>query len=146
MQTFLPYQNFNQSAQCLDRQRLNKQRVEAWQILQAITNPSYGWQNHPAVKMWRNHPRLLTLYGLSICYEWKSRGYKDTLGDKFFGKLTKYDNMWFDSIYSEELPCWWENEQFFASHRSALLFKKYDYYKQFGWKEEPKYDYVWPVK
>jgi len=51
MQTFLPYQNFTKSAQCLDRQRLGKQRVEAWQILQAITNPSYGWQ---IISKWDN--------------------------------------------------------------------------------------------
>jgi hypothetical protein len=102
MQTFLPYQNFTKSAQCLDRQRLGKQRVEAWQILQAITNKDYGWQNHPAVKMWRGHPRLLSMYGLDICNEWHfARGYKDTLGCKFFGEIRKYNDLLLDGKYSE---------------------------------------------
>jgi len=146
MQSFLPYQNFEKTAQCLDRLRLGKQRVEAWQILQAITNPKYGWQNHPAVKMWQGHPRLLCLYGLDICNEWIKRGYKDTMAGRFFGQLSKYDDLWLDGKYSEELPIWWNNEDFYSSHRSALLYKNFDWYSQFGWKEEPKLDYVWPVK
>lgn len=36
MQTFLPYEDFNQSTAVLDRQRLGKQRVEALQLLKAI--------------------------------------------------------------------------------------------------------------
>lgn len=53
MQTFLPYKSFAESAACLDNKRLGKQRVEVLQILKALHNPSYGWQNHPAVKMCR---------------------------------------------------------------------------------------------
>lgn len=57
MQTFLPYPSFRESAKCLDNKRLGKQRVECIQIIKAINNPKYGWQNHPAVKMWRGTPR-----------------------------------------------------------------------------------------
>lgn len=32
MNTFLPYDNFSKSAECLDYKRLGKQRVEVWQI------------------------------------------------------------------------------------------------------------------
>lgn len=59
MQTFLPSPNFTQSAQFLDPQRLGKQRVEALQILTALTNPAYGWQHHPAVQMWRDSKMML---------------------------------------------------------------------------------------
>lgn len=59
MQTFLPYQSFSDSASALDRQRLGKQRVEAWQILQALTGASRGWAHHPAAKMWRGFERAL---------------------------------------------------------------------------------------
>ncbi len=55
------------------------------------------------------------------------------------------DDLWLDGNYNEELPVWWNNEEFYASHRSALLFKNYEHYSKFGWKENPKYDYVWPV-
>jgi len=78
MQTFLPYPNFTKSAAVLDRQRLGKQRVETLQILRALSDSSYGWQNHPAVKMWRGCERALAAYGLLICAEWIDRGYKDT--------------------------------------------------------------------
>ena len=53
MQTFLPYPDFAESARCLDRQRLGKQRVETAQILRCIVeNRTGGWANHPAVRMW----------------------------------------------------------------------------------------------
>lgn len=151
MQTFLPYQNFNQSAKCLDRQRLGKQRVEAWQILQAITNEDYGWQNHPAVKMWAGYDCCLAVYGLNICHEWENRGYKDNLFGFFYTYLYNfYSDDYIMNNYLGEFdmpykPSWLGNEDFHASHRSALLFKNYEWYSQFGWTEEPKYDYVWPV-
>jgi hypothetical protein len=37
MQTFLPYPDFRESLQVLDNKRLGKQRVEAYQIISAIT-------------------------------------------------------------------------------------------------------------
>jgi len=62
MQTFLAYPDYKLSASVLDMKRLGKQRVEAWQIVQALTVPEYGWKNHPAVKMWRGHvPSLIEI-------------------------------------------------------------------------------------
>lgn len=55
MQTFLPYSSFSKSASVLDNKRLGKQRVECLQILKALSDPAYGWQNHPAVKMWKGY-------------------------------------------------------------------------------------------
>ena len=53
MQTFLPYESFEESASVLDWRRLGKQRVEGMQIINAINNPKkQGWQNHPATIMW----------------------------------------------------------------------------------------------
>ena len=62
MQTFLPYPDYAASAKVLDRQRLGKQRVENLQIIKALLDPTYGWQNHPAVKMWRGHIISCLLY------------------------------------------------------------------------------------
>jgi hypothetical protein len=42
LQTFLPYPDFAASAQALDQRRLGKQRVEALQVLRALTTPGYG--------------------------------------------------------------------------------------------------------
>lgn len=137
--------SFTETAKCLDRQRLGKERLEASQILCAITDSTYGWQNHPAVNMWRGHPRLLCLYGLAICDEWVGRGYKDTLREKFFASLVKYDNMIFDEKYSESLPSWYNDERLFSSHRSNLLRKYPEWYNQFGWTEPNDLPYFWPV-
>lgn len=41
MQTFLPYPDFNKSAQCLDDKRLGKQRAECLQILKVLTAKPY---------------------------------------------------------------------------------------------------------
>jgi len=61
MQTFLPLANFQSSVRCLDWRRLNKQRVEARQILNANRTHN-GWSNHPAVRMWRGHDECLKKY------------------------------------------------------------------------------------
>jgi hypothetical protein len=146
MQTFLPYTSFSQSARCLDRQRLGKQRVEAFQILQALENPNYGWQNHPAIRMWRGHNRLLCLYGLEICSEWKQRGYKDSMSDRFYNRLVQLDDLWFNVEYNENIPSWLGSDVFHASHRSNLLRKNPEYYGKFGWTESTDLEYVWPIK
>jgi hypothetical protein len=87
MQTFLPYQSFIQSASCLDMRRLGKQRVETKQILIALSNPNYGWHNHPAVKMWKGYESTLAYYGYTMCYEWRLQGYNDEQLDWFDEQL-----------------------------------------------------------
>lgn len=140
MQTFLPYPDFAQSAKCLDNRRLGKQRVECLQILKALNDPSYGWQNHPAVKMWRNFELALVDYGLAICAEWTMRGYNDTCRGKILSVCPK-------AYHCNELerPTWWGNAEFHASHRSNLLRKDPVHYGQFGWTEPNDLPYVWPV-
>lgn len=130
---------------CLDTKRHGKQRVEAWQIYLALTKPSYGWQNHPAVRMWRGYECCLLLYGLQICQSWRDKGYKDSLEVKFVDALHQAGP---DGC----LPPWLGNEEFHSAHRAILLAKNYDWYKQFGWAEKPaekvngKWPYVWPVE
>ena len=139
MQTFVPYgANFDMNAQVLDRQRLGKQRVEAWQILNAIRGLSKGWINHPATIMWRQHPEALAHYGVAICDEWISRGYKDTMRERFVA-LTDRSLFWVD------IPIWLNQQDVMASRRSNLLRKDGLWYGQFGWTESPDLEYVWPV-
>jgi len=83
MQTFLPYPDFTKSAQCLDSKRLGKQRVEAWQIYEILRGKKSRWMNHPAVRMWRGFERALLWYGLTICREWRNRGYNDSMYFRF---------------------------------------------------------------
>lgn len=77
MQTFLPYPDFILSSQCLDNKRLNKQIIEAQQIFTANHNFEHGiksgWQNHPAVKMWRGYNKMLLKYREACLFEWRRR-------------------------------------------------------------------------
>lgn len=137
MQTFLPFPDFAASARCLDNRRLGKQRVETLQILKALTNPSYGWRNHPATRMWDGHVPLLAFYGTTICKEWIKRGFNDTCLEKILAFTSP------DLILTT--PDWLGSEPFHASHRSNLLRKDPTHYSQFGWTEPDNLSYVWPV-
>lgn len=138
MQTFLPYECYVESAKCLDRQRLGKQRVETLQILTTI---AYGsrWENHPAVAMWRGYELSLCSYGEAICKEWLRRGYKDSCHDKISAMRSVFPQHY-------GVPSFVGREDFHASHRAALLAKNYEHYSRFGWSEKPLINYIWPSK
>lgn len=143
MQTFLPYADFAQSAACLDRQRLGKQRVEVLQLLRALLVPGSGWANHPAAKMWVGYVPVLVAYGCAICDEWTGRGYVDTCKDKMIdlmvsGLPNDLDGGW-------PVPSWLGDPAFHAAHRSNLLRKDPKHYGKFGWTEANDLPYIWPV-
>ena len=86
MQTFLPYKNFEKSAQVLDWRRLGKQRVEGMQIINAIEQkprkdgkPYKGWVNHPCSVMWKPYVPALKHYTNIIITEWINRGYNNNM-------------------------------------------------------------------
>ena len=116
MQTFLPYENFNETASVLDWKRLGKQRVEAMQIVNAIVKQT-GWRHHPVVHMWTPYVPALKHYTNVMIEEWIKRGYNNT--------------------------SWLGNEKFHSSHRANLLRKDFLYYSQFEWSENPESPYVW---
>lgn len=166
MQTFLPYPSFEESAKCLDAKRLGKQRVEAWQIYNALRQGEYNTCKHcggnggntvypfqtcknckgtGVVKTaWYNHPAVRM---------WK--GCEDALKEYFNSILYEWvdrgykNTMLYMTInveYPIKYPPWLGNEKFHASHRSNLLRKNKKYYSQFGWKEPNDLPYVWPIK
>lgn len=139
MQTFLPYEDFDQTARCLDTKRLCKQRVEAKQIALILggETPNSSWRYHPAVKMWDGSYQALLWYGACMCAEWVARGYKDTQWKWFIqrritGHLVQ--------------PPWLGHPTLHASHRSNLLRKNAEHYARFGWSEPPTMPYFWPTK
>lgn len=146
MQTFLPYPSFSATAECLDRQRLGKQRVECLQIMKILSgrHPPSRWRNHPAVKMWEGHEFSLRLYAACICYEWMRRGYKDTCNDKISFEYAGIPIP--DGGVNYKPPAWLGNQEFHAAHRSNLLRKAPEHYSRFGWAEPPSLPYVWPTK
>lgn len=163
MQTFIPSTaSFAEIASVLDRQRLNKQALEGWQIMMTLLEldpqgnhrPAKGWRNHPAVKMWRGHEAALCEYVQFMVDEWKSRGYKSTIGDKAAITIKQAKHLGLLKQSSKSLPQWLTDtelgEAVASSHRVALLNKDYEWYSQFDWAEDTgkrpeTYDYVWPV-
>jgi len=141
MQTFLPYPDFGQTARCLDRQRLGKQRVECLQILRTLVGINDGWKNHPAVKMWSRNRGYLVLYGKEICSEWICRGYKDTCLDSICKLAQEHGTAWW---WLTGAPHWLGDLEFHRSHKSNLLRKAPEWYSQFNWDVSDNLPYVWP--
>ncbi len=132
MQTFLPCEDFRESALLLDSRRLGKQRVEAYHILNSLERGD-GWRHHPAVKMWAGYEEWLKLYFNAVAEEWIFRGFVHNLG---FYKVES----------AGAKPPWLGNPQFHASHRAALLAKDPHYYSRYDWAEKPIIAYVWPSR
>ena len=146
MQTFLPEPDFAKSAACLDYRRLGKQRVEAKQLLLALSldvGPHKArtshWSNHPAARMWRGYEFALCEYGGVVCTEWIRRGYNDTL-------LPQFEELSAELLKSQakvSLPPWFGNKEFHDSHKSNLMRKDPKYYY---WPNVPNnLEYVWPI-
>lgn len=139
MQTFLPYADFDESARVLDYKRLGKQRVETFQLLNAIRGVDKfgepkqhkGWVNHPAAVMWRRYVPALHMYGRAMTLEWIRRGYNDTMLERF-------------EVHGEfELPYWFGDGEFHRSHQSNLLRKDLEFYSQFFDGVPSDLPYVW---
>jgi hypothetical protein len=140
MQVFLVYPDVIKSLEILDNKRLGKQRVEAFQIINAITGrpkldgtPYKGWLNHPCSIMFRNHVPFLKMYLNASIDEWVKRGFKNTMNKEIINEPVTY-------------PEWWGNEKFHSSHRANLLKKEPEFYNKYGWSEDPSDPYVWMDK
>ena len=134
--TFMPYPDYKEVAKVLDWRRLGNQRLEAMQILGALTGESVGWVNHPAAKMWRYHEGALCLYAIRMCEEWKRRGYTDNMLPFFTEKIAPFD-------YCEQ-PWWMGLDRFHISHQSNLLRKDPSHYRQYFGDVPDDLPYYWP--
>ena len=143
MQTFLPYPDFRQSAAALDTARLGKQRVEALQTLRALVIPEYGWQTHPAVRMWMGYVPALTMYGLAMVDEWTERGHRGQHPRQHHASSHPRQPT---RTTRPRSPCrrGSGNPDFHLSHRSKLLRKEPKFYKTVFPDAEPDLDYIWP--
>jgi hypothetical protein len=83
--------------------------------------------------MWAGYEAALVMYYNTSLFLWADRGYKN-IKLQFLPEPTNV-----------VMPWWMGNNKFHSSHRAALLHKNGLYYSQFGWSEEPKLDYYWPL-
>lgn len=152
MQTFLPYPEFDQSAQALDPVRLNQQVNEAKAIIQCLRGEGYEkWRGHPAVRMWEGHLAALSLYGQAVAREHLARG-----GNDPSQRLAWFQESLLLAIREGDdlsMPLWLGDERMHASHRSALLYKScvgddetFEWYDAMGWRDPIDGGYWWPTK
>jgi hypothetical protein len=162
MQTFIthvssnPQEVFAETAKALDDKRLNKQALEAWQILMTNLqlNPDgtrrngHGWRNHPATLMWTGCEAALLEYIQGMVAEWHSRGHQSTIAVK--AQQTHAHALEKNLVPPEVVYPQWLVELdrcqiVVDTHRKALAVKNWEHYKPYGWhKDRPTtYDYVW---
>jgi hypothetical protein len=125
----------------LDRQRLGKQRVETLQIMNALLIPTYGWQAHSCVKMWRGYMYTLLEYQEAICEEWLSRGYSDTCWPKTLAVYREQGAMRKTSMHA---PPWLGDYPLHISHQSKLVQKMPEWYRPRFPTVPDDLEYVWP--
>lgn len=150
VQTFLPYADFAASAAALDDRRLGKQRVEALQIVRALTREVYGWKHHPAVRMWEGAVEALGRYGLTVCAEWVRRGRADTCAATISADLARAG---IGDVPGEGellaaggMPWWLGDDRLHGSHRAALVRKDPAYYGLVFPDADPRRPYWWPSR
>jgi hypothetical protein len=133
MQTFLPYKDFQKSAEALDNKRLNKQVLECYQILRVLSNPDpkAGWRNHPAVKMWRGHEKSLWSYAMTMLFEASRRGIKTDTNEKNLRNVWRLES----SYWGDGLPEWFSNDiimrKVVTTHKANLYRKDPEFYSKF---------------
>jgi hypothetical protein len=143
MQTFLPEADFTLSARTLDWQRLGNQCYRECKTLY-----NGGWKNHPASKMWVGYENALARYGLALAYEMAGR-VKDDGTPKWKDEVVRrWITFWQDAVDETEdtgNPPWLGDKAFHDAHKSNLIRKDANHYRQF-WPDIPDdLEYVWPV-
>ncbi len=135
MQTFLPDPDFTESLRMIDKQRLGKQRVEAYQILRVLMFPDQakGWKRHPAVLMWTGHVDALKLYYNLSLLEWRGRGCMNRM-------------LMYPSGTEPEMPWWMGRPEFHLAHQSNLVRKAPDFYGPLFPGVPPDIPYWWPTE
>jgi hypothetical protein len=148
----LPVPDFKECARILDKKRVWKQVIEAKTILRVLEEerirrlensnaltflPSkpLPWQNHPVTRMWRGYEGLLTIYYNTFL--------RECINERQI-RVKAYSEIILPSTV-HQLPSWMSDERLYSSHRSNLLRKDSVYYGKFGWLEDDKQSYFWPV-
>ena len=133
MQTFLPERTLRECARALDNKRLNKQILEAYQILNVLSgnSPTGGWRNHPAVLMWKGHEYSLRTYAHTMITEARLRGIKV---DKNESNINNLESR-FSHVWGESMPKWFsgiDHDRIMVTHRANLYRKDPLYYAHYA--------------
>jgi hypothetical protein len=138
-QTFHISPDYRETARCLDLRRLNKNITEAFQVFRWCIGEGKRQGNPHPYNMWLGYEESLLEYIQEMHLEWNGRydaglrggvrTHKNGLeATEILGRIDA-------SLYPQ--PYWIEDERLISSQRSALLYKDFEWYSQFGWTEKP---------
>ena len=105
-----------ETAQCMDKLRLNKQILECQQILDAL-NGAKAWSNHPCVLQYRGH-------------EFWLRCYRRVL--ESFIKKDEFRIRFWSWRASESTPHW-HTQEYYDQMKRRLYTKDHEHYKQWAY-------------
>lgn len=139
MQTFMPYESFDECAKVLDNVRLNSQINEILVIIRSLTgvydpNPRTGisgWAEHTVAKLWKGHELQLSRFALACSKELLlNRDLPKSGAAESLKKRKARVVNWQDFIEqmelrgcSDTLPLLIGDEDFHSAFRALLLYK-----------------------
>lgn len=142
MQTFMPFQDYEYTAQVLDNKRLNKQILEGYQIMKVLSGASESgaWRNHPAALMWKGSEHHLMDYIDHMVYEADWRGIKT---DKNVSNLKTLKQS-FSHMWGKTIPFWQTNQDMLkritTTHKVNLYRKDPIIYAQFATAKDSEFN------
>lgn len=138
MQTFLPYEDFDETARVLDLTRLNSQLNETIVILRSnlgVYEPNkrtgvIGWSAHPAARMWKGRELNLVKYGQALAREFLRRPLSKYNPDGSLlarrNRLAKFNALYKEfearGFVDQPMPLLGD-EEFHSAFRALLLYK-----------------------
>lgn len=123
MFTWLPYEDFWQSAQAMDLRTLSVQRFDAWRVLNSLYHDRP--RTHMVVEMWRGHSHWLISYGNAVCQEWERRTMQRNSLTTFFKDASDKANL--DGV---DYPDWLGDPALHVSHRSNMIRLNPEHYQK----------------
>lgn len=149
IQTFLPYEDYTETARCLRDKELENQRLHVKMLLDTLHEIDeltvQVWRSHPAVDMWKGYEAQLAVYGLAMCDEWTRRFGTDKLTDYIQWHL---DNVTCVEDFVMEKPPWMRRtitlDALVRNHRGVLIAKDPVWYSRYKWEIAPCTAFFWP--
>lgn len=157
MQTFLPYEDYAESAKVLDANRLNSQLNESLVIVRSLfrqypvkKSGKSGWEGHTVVEMWRDCELQLARYAKACAFEYlynrplavnneaKSLTSRKARFSFWNDLIEKLEDEGYPDTKIEHLG----DEEFHSAFRALLLFKDIQYATFRAWKQNEYPDHA----
>lgn len=141
MQTYLPYEDFKETARVLEVHDLATSISTSISILDCIHETVDGNEvdmvnRLPIVRMWRGREVVLVQYGETLLEEWYGRPSDERLAIDFMAEedaLALHMEWATSGEYSMDRPRWTSDTNLHLAHRAELI--RHD---------PPNYAHVWP--